>query len=1225
MMLGKFFSMTGETIGSMAQSLGADKVLKKATTFIDTNFRDPNLISNIETMLKTKYGEEEIYNDFDAYLKEFKIFSDLIETFYNIGSRTVPSQKGFVEEHLKKFSSLHKKYDVYQLSFVKEGFDLIYTEVLNKLVVLDPHTDIGKLQIYGAIFAAQNHDEYGVLNNKIDQVLTILQASQNGINNLTRDDVGPVSETIDAFLRKIDSIGTCQNPVSSDEEAIIKYQELSTEALTTLFGENVAQVNLVICSLQCHLAIHHSNLGQIDKAFQCLEKVPSDAAKKSKLYHFVTAVIIVNHGIEEKYDMASTSVNRALELDENYHRAFLVGQYLSALRKADSLEAILTALDSRFASILAENSDCNLIADYYIYRGFICKEFVEFDSAEQAFIKAKEFGYDELVSDYNIGLLYYTRATQNVPKNTRVFCAKVDTSLLIKTIDLFKPWLFDRAGSIPVFIKSRMVGLYASACSIIGIKHDLKPIEQYIKLPNLEYEVQRILAFGTDQQIGDEIVGLLAPEDQLYAQIVNCVNADRYSDIPSIFANMTDEQLSAQPTPTIFMILQACIIIKDVDGYQRYRSFIKPTDEIDQIECFDAYMLEQEGNIEKAKEILDKYAFSSVDYHLLSNILRFYARNNFDAEREKLFLYLLNSSLEKRLFIDDKLELYEKAIHFFISQKSNHAKRFVDDIQEDTVLAWRLKAYFYESIGDIHNLLFAISELANKDQSKYLEHTKNKCICLLKLMRYEDALMEAKTLLETVHENNIKDRSQIMWIISNAYLYMGDESNSIDWANKAHELTADIPADKSHQAYFARAIRTGRFDDSLGDILEYKKKHPIAIDWLKEFKIPEDASGETFIKTLNEITGHSHEKYVQREKEFLSYYNSDVSFPNSLMLKHCGDNLDSFFNIFQKNKLWISSGNLKYLAGSKKMIGEHIIVDTLTLIVLYRYGCLEALKKIRNIHICYSTLARMQDYYQTSNAGYVEKLLGWIRQAPNIVWESDGYLNDSYVSNVFQNDFLSSCRAASEKNIPLLTLETSMEQIALLDEPKTFNNLQIVSIVSLCYATMEQEPEKLSKMLYELLKDCTFISFTAETIYEQIKANDFIIDENMLSRFFICKSSYDMLSFENVYVATIKLLLEDHPDSAVAFAALVVNNAETIWRKGTYYRHLQAQWQDPEAIAKTKAITQYELCLFYHLKNVFSNNLPSQIQQQCESILKNVIRELGREYVAEIIDSLKSI
>lgn len=86
-----------------------------------------------------------------------------------------------------------------------------------------------------------------------------------------------------------------------------------------------------------------------------------------------------------------------------------------------------------------------------------------------------------------------------------------------------------------------------------------------------------------------------------------------------------------------------------------------------------------------------------------------------------------------------------------------------------------------------------------------------------------------------------------------------------------------------------------------------------------------------------------------------------------------------------------------------------------------------------------------------------------------------------------------------------------------------------------------------------------------------------------------------------------------------------MNNAETIWRKGTYYRHLQAQWQDPEAIAKTKAITQYELCLFYHLKNVFSNNLPSQIQQQCESILKNVIRELGREYVAEIIDSLKSI
>ena len=1052
---------------------------------------------------------------------------------------------------------------------------------------------------------------------------TTIQHQQ--ITATTIDDIGAMSEKISNFLKKIDLVGTTENPVANDEDAIIKYQELSAEALTTLLGENAAQVNLVIGSLQCHIAIHHSNLGQIDKAFQCLENVPTDAVKGSKLYHFVTAVIIVNHGIEEKYDIASASVNRALELDANYHRAFLVGQYLSVLRKADSLEAILTALDSRFAPILEENSDCTLIADYFIYRGFICKEFVEFDAAEQAFIKAKEFGYDELVSDYNIGLLYYTRATQNVPKNTRVFCAKVDTSLLIKTIDLFKPWLFDRAGSIPVFIKSRMVGLYASACSIIGIKHDLKPIEQYIKLPNLEYEVQRILAFGTDQQIGDEIVGLLAPEDQLYAQIVNCVNADRYSDIPSIFANMTDEQLSVQPAPTIFMILQACIINKDVDGYQRYRAFIKPTDETDHIECFDAYMLEQEGNIEKAKEILDKYAFSSVDYHLLSNILRFYARNNFEAEREKLFLYLLNASQEKRIFIDDKLDLYEKAIHFFISQKSDYAKHFVDDIQEDTVLAWRLKAYYYEAIGDIHNLLSAISELANKEQGKQLEHTKNKCICLLKLMRYEDALIEAKALLETVHENNIKDRTQILWIISTAYLFLGDEANSVSWANKAHELTVPIPSDKSHQAYFARAMRVGASEDSLGSILEYQKMHPVAVDWLKAIKLPENSTGEDFVNALNEMTGHSHEKYMEREKEFLSYYNSDIGFPNSLLLKHCGDDLNAFFALFQKNKLRVANGNPNNLEKSQKLIGEHVIVDTLTLIVLYRYGCLEALEKIPNIHICYSTLARMQDYYQTLSAGYVGELLRWMSGATNIVWEPDGYYIDSYLSSVFEKDFISSCGVASKKNIPLLTMETSMEQMALLDESKRFANLQVVGIVPLCYSTMEQEPEKLSKMLYELLKDCTFISFTAETIYEQIKANNFIIDEIMLSRFFICRSSYDMLSFENVYVTTIKLLLEDHPDSAVAFAALVVNNAETIWRKGTYYRYLQGQWKDPEAIAKTKAITQYELCLFYHLKNVFSNNLPSQIQQQCESIFKNVIRELGREYVAEIMESLKSI
>ena len=64
------------------------------------------------------------------------------------------------------------------------------------------------------------------------------------------------------------------------------------------------------------------------------------------------AIIIVNHSIASKFEEARVSLNKALKIDENYHRATLAIHFLNALQKRDSLEKILMEIDSHFELIL---------------------------------------------------------------------------------------------------------------------------------------------------------------------------------------------------------------------------------------------------------------------------------------------------------------------------------------------------------------------------------------------------------------------------------------------------------------------------------------------------------------------------------------------------------------------------------------------------------------------------------------------------------------------------------------------------------------------------------------------------------------------------------------------------------------------------------------------------------------------------------------------------------
>ena len=155
-----------------------------------------------------------------------------------------------------------------------------------------------------------------------------------------------------------------------------------------------------------------------------------------------------------------------------------------------------------------------------------------------------------------------------------------------------------------------------------------------------------------------------------------------------------------------------------------------------------------------------------------------------------------------------------------------------------------------------------------------------------------------------------------------------------------------------------------------------------------------------------------------------------------------------------------------------------------------------------------------------------------------------------------------------------------------------------VSLPGLCYSVLQNKPQKLEKTLYNLLSDCKFICFRADTILFQIKNQDYVIDKTVLDRFFICDTTCDMISFANVYCGVINRLLKINLKAANDFTELVLKDSIRIWNRGDYYRHIlrTINSDDAECLSKSESIQQYLIYLTLAIKKIYTAHCKMNLQ-----------------------------
>lgn len=1204
-------------IVSAAANLGIDAAknfaegkIKDFITSSNGKRSDEKFTQQLKASILNKYGNELFYNDLDGFLMNNNTIYDLLSVARNNSQKEIISENKFVNKNIKLFIKSCPKYrhEKIIISKIKKILSEIYISIRNHVTEINPYSEFGILQSELKYTAADSVQQLSdEISNCKEQILKEFTTFINTVTEVNKENLAKdCSREIKNINKKISIIQSQYQNKNNYNKAIDEYLSLIQYIAGQLIGQPNDTKNDLLCTINCNLALCYSNIGEFEKAYKTLNLISDEAANKSKIYHYVFAVIIINNSDNAKYNDAKNHLDSAIQLDHNYHRAYLLRQLVYALIKFTDLNTNINNLNNHFSEILEKNEDTDLIIDFYVNRGNIYQIYDEPFLAEQDFIAAKEYGIDKMLINYNIAVSLYNQAVRDLPKNSRLLRPKVDYEKANKSISILENMLLNSTDELDsnIIIKKRSVSLYLSICFLAGKKHNLKPIKEYLVYVD-DYETKRALLMNCDEELTKEEKLLLNVDDRYLIHFGELIDQEEYKKCKREIVQLIELKSTYLPLPALDMLLQICCILKQPNEYWKYKQIaisygMKEQDTL----SMDAFVYEIEKNIDKAKTIFDKLSNESYDYQTLDNTIRFYKRNNFKEECIELYLRIKRLKEANKICIYLIDSFYVNTIDYFINIKSHLAFEFFDSINMDEITedAYNhISLMLYSSVNDIYNLEKILSKPQNKTSFKNIF---NHALCLCQLLKYDDALTICNELIKS--NDNEDEIYQVYCLLSDLYLLKNDFNSSYKWVKKAHELKIKSPYDPIHQFFFSRSMRCGK-DEVLIDIMEFKKTHPVVVDWFQQFSIKEDENiVETLQEKIAEFSPQSTE-YEKSKKFIVEQYKKGI-LPINLMLEFYHKDLINFFEFSKEHKLRVSIGNINILEEEIKMINGELVVDSLTLLIMSYFNCLDSLESLNKIYITYSSLYEIRHYYLSYGFPFIVKIMQWIETCDNILFVQDGFNDaDSLITKSFSRSFIASCNTSRDYNIPFLYCDALPKTLKSFDFDKTIFNTNFISIPAICNYYEKLKGKSISQMLYKLLSGTTFISFKANTIIDIISENDYEVTENLIKPFLTCKSDYDMNSFANVYLSAIFLLKGKHLEAANSLTEIILNNAIKIWNRGQYYRFLLERNNEDLCIKnKVASISNYVKTLLHGVDKIFEtptdniSSLTSQLKELIE-------------------------
>lgn len=376
------------------------KIESYAVELADSIYYDKQIKEKVCAYLLKKYGNEVYYNDLDGYITANNVIDLLFKAIRGKSNAQPQTERQFKNLNAKRFIEHNPQYRRNKVvsSRIPGIFGEIFNIVVTSVMSLNPHSDHGKLQRTMEISTATILGGQQVIDSKLDKILENIQERQpllvaNGIADIATEAIGKCPEDVALVTQKIKEIEKEYQKKHRFSDALSRYYELLQNIASTLIGYSQEEVNTLICILNCNIALCQVNIGLPEKAFQSLLDIPPDTASKSKVYHFVYALLYVQQNDIENYSAALSHIDAALKIDPNYHSAFIVRQFLLVNLHQEKAQNALHDMEEHFDGIISKGEDRDNIVEYYQFHGLINMYADFYSEAIEDFNSAETYDY----------------------------------------------------------------------------------------------------------------------------------------------------------------------------------------------------------------------------------------------------------------------------------------------------------------------------------------------------------------------------------------------------------------------------------------------------------------------------------------------------------------------------------------------------------------------------------------------------------------------------------------------------------------------------------------------------------------------------------------------------------------------------------------------------------------------------------------------------------------
>jgi len=1195
-----------------------NKLSEKLTGVIDSK-RLSDIINKLEneSAINTiyNYRDEIYYNDLDAYISDNNLVAFLIKICYDKHDKDYEINKLFATKHTNSFLSRFEKHNIHSHT-IHYIFNHLYEIIDNTLneYGMDNQTRILANKI------TQNSEELlNAVTNKSDLMEEKLNLLVAALNTPVID--SGLNESI--YKEYKDKIANIIN--SNDNNDPLKYKTIIHELDELIqdiidITQKITEHNLHV--LLCHLydtqALYYTNLGDLNKAHQLIAKIDNTYIKNindidtAKRHYYIKSYILVQHFDFEKNREALTNINKAIEIDPNYHVAIMLKYEIESYLFSETIGKEIGNLNKYYDEYIAHIDDSKIIAYYYQTLGILYMQNTEYANAVNMFHKANEI--DENISNkINIAITHYKWALEKYPEEKIISRPEIDYIKLIESLNLLSELLCNN--DVNHNISNFLIPYYISASNICGQYDNLvnSTIEN-IDYSKLDYStIHTILlekAFSNKLTEGD--MNLLTIEDQILLKVDKIISGGKPNYIVDAISYIEDNLhiVDTENKKKLYHpLLELHLRNKDI---QKYNNCINDMKQIEIINIYhdlhNIIISEISGDIDTAIKLSYECLDTTLDTYIVFTILDFYIRNKLNNE----LLYFYNKIHEKiinRTLTFHNLDgFYCTAIKFLIEENYDFAKKILNEIDKETISKeayYKISILIYGKVNDHISLIDCYTQLIKIDNNIQYKFDLSKNY--KSIGKYDDAEVIVLDLLDDVElSNDYKTESYML--LSELCLYKKDFDRSYEYAKKSAELNELIPSHNSHKFFSAVSIRCNK-QEGLDYAIEYKHQHPNVVNWIEEVKLPQNEDGSLnpndIKEVFNKFSGNNN-----HFKQILELYKNRIfSIYHLAELNKSTYNNVLLWDVFYKLKFDIFNGDINRLNEEKIYEVKKIVVDALAVLILAKNDMLFLLNDFEQIYITSSNVLQLQKEYTEAliyTDVYISNALKFIDQ-PNIIICENAPQIPTAAQKVHIPDFLYDALFYSVNNDIYFLYSDSI----ILNMIPLFIDRVIpaIGITALIAKYAETDIVRSLECRFELLKNnYHFINFDHNDMYYQFQINEFDFSKTNVAPFFQCKSHYNMRSFGIVYTLLLKrLIYENHKICAVSYVNYLLEFLDKTYKRSRhYFDYISVSEISNEKLYIMQDFIKYTLSLIFKILN--SNDDYSKIIEQY--VFNNIEKEL---------------